>query len=44
VTGAVSCVAGPANRSLAVVTGVTTKAALVDLAIWGSIEGQTHVL
>ncbi len=44
VAGAVSCVAASSNWSLAVVSGVTTKPALVDLAVRSSIERQAHVL
>ena len=42
--GAVGSVAGAANRGLAVVASVTTEAALVDLALRGAVERQTHVL
>ena len=44
VTGAVGGVARATNGRLAVVAGVSTKTALVDLALGRAVEGQTHVL
>src|SRR5690606_37076310 len=44
VTGAVGGVARAAHRALAVVAGVPAEAALVDLALGGAVEGQSHVL
>ncbi len=43
-TGAVGGVAGAANRSLAVITRVATEPTLVDLALGGAVERQTHLL
>ena len=44
VARAVGGVAGAANRRLAVLTSVTTETTLVDLAVFGAVEGQAHVL
>jgi hypothetical protein len=44
VTGAVGCVARASYRSFSVISGVTSEAALIDLAIWGSVKGKSHVL
>jgi hypothetical protein len=43
VTGAVCGVARSSNRRFSVISGVSTKASLVDFAIWGSVEWKTHV-
>jgi hypothetical protein len=42
-SGSISCVARTSNWSFSVISGVTTKATLVNLAIWGSVEWKTHV-
>ena len=44
VTGSVSCIAGAPNRSLAVVAGVATKAALINSALGCAVEGEPHFL
>ena len=44
VTGAVSRVAGPTDRSLSEVAGVAAEESLVDLALFGPVERQAHVL
>ena len=44
VAGAVGGVAGPAHRSLAVVTGVAAEATLVDASLRGAVERHTHLL
>jgi hypothetical protein len=44
VAGAVGCVARTSYRSFSVISGVTTEAALVDFAIWSSVDRKTHVL
>ena len=44
VASSVGCVTAAPNRCLAVVPRVTSEAALVNLAVWGSVKGQSHVL
>ena len=44
VAGAVRRVAGPAHGGLAVVAGVATEAALIDLALGRAVERQAEVL
>ena len=43
VTGAVGGVTRATDRGFSVVTGVSTKATLVDLAIGGSVKRKPHV-
>ena len=44
VTRAIGGVAGATHRRLAVLAGVTTEAALIDLAVGRAVERQAHVL
>ena len=44
VAGAVGGVTGPANRGLAVITGVAAEAALVDPSLRGPVERHAHLL
>ena len=44
VTGAVSSVTGAAHRLVCFVVGVSAKRPLGDLALFGAVEGQPHVL
>ena len=41
--GAVGGVAGASHWGLAVITGVATESALINLAIGRAVEGQPHV-
>ncbi len=43
VAGAVCCVAGATYGGFAVVAGVATETTLVNLALWGAVERQTHL-